>query len=85
VPECQRAERPFGYFEFVITEVTIGCVCVIGVAHRAAGALSLASRRRREAKALRTILLDQVTAGRRSAEDPAVRQVLDWADEVVRA
>jgi hypothetical protein len=67
----------------VISTVTIGCIGAIAVGYQAATAISRASLRRREAKALRAILLTDIEEGRRSFGDPAVQEVLAWANAVV--
>jgi hypothetical protein len=67
----------------MISGVLVGCVGALGVGYQAATLISRASWRRREARALRSILLSDIEEGRRSFRDPAVQEVLAWANTVV--
>jgi hypothetical protein len=67
----------------MISGVTIGCIGAIAIGYQAATAISRASLRRREARALRSILLADIQEGRRTFSDPAVQEVLAWANSVV--
>jgi hypothetical protein len=69
--------------DVVISGMTIGCIGAIGAGYQAAAWFSRASIRRREARALRAILLSDIHHGRRSFSDPAVHDLLVWADTVV--
>ncbi len=61
-----------------------GFVTVLAVGYVAAGRLSRAARRRRDARTLRLHLLREVEAGRRSLDDEIVADVLTWCDEVAQ-
>jgi hypothetical protein len=67
----------------MISGLTIGLAGAIGAGYQAATMLSRASIRRREARALRSILLNDIHDGRRRVSDPAVQQVLAWTDAVL--
>ncbi|GLY28062.1 hypothetical protein Kisp02_14270 [Kineosporia sp. NBRC 101731] len=62
-----------------------GFVALLAAGHLAAGQLSRAARRRRDAKALRHHVMCEVEAGRRSLDDEIVSHVLSWCDEVARS
>jgi hypothetical protein len=66
----------------VAKTVLLSLVALLLVAYWTAPALSLAARRRRDARALRRWLLRDIEAGRREAADLTVTHVLDWCDEV---
>jgi len=61
-----------------------GFVALLASGYFAAGRLSRAARRRRDARTLRLHLLREVEAGRRSLDDEIVTNVLTWCDEVVQ-
>jgi CRISPR/Cas system Type II protein with McrA/HNH and RuvC-like nuclease domain len=61
-----------------------GFVTVLAAGYVAAGRLSRAARRRRDARTLRLHLLREVEAGRRSLDDEIVADVLVWCDEVAQ-
>jgi CRISPR/Cas system Type II protein with McrA/HNH and RuvC-like nuclease domain len=61
-----------------------GFVTVLAAGYVAAGRLSRAARRRRDARTLRLHLLREVEAGRRSLDDEIVADVLTWCDEVAQ-
>ncbi len=61
-----------------------GFVAALAAGYIATGRLSRAARRRRDARALRTHLMREVEAGRRSLDDEVVAGVLSWCDEVVQ-
>lgn len=63
--------------------VLLVLLALLAVAYHAAPLLSLAAKRRREARALRGYLLRDVRAGRRSLDDRVVAEVLTWCDAVV--
>lgn len=63
--------------------VLLSLVVLLAAAYHAAPLLSLAAKRRREARALREYLLRDVRAGRRSLDDVVVAEVLTWCDAVV--
>jgi hypothetical protein len=63
--------------------VLIGLLAILAIGYHAAPLLSLSAQRRRDARALRAYLLNDVKAGRRSLDEPAVAMVLTWCDEVV--
>jgi len=65
--------------------VLVGLVALLALAHHGAGHLSRASRRRREARALRLHLVHEITSGRHSPDDELVEHVLAWCDEVARS
>lgn len=67
----------------MISGMTIGCIGALGAGYQVANLISRASMRRREARALRDILLSDIHDGRRSFSDPAVHDVLAWANTVV--
>jgi hypothetical protein len=62
--------------------VLLGLLAILAVGYHAAPLLSLSAQRRREARALRSYLLKDVKAGRRSLDEPAVALVLTWCDQV---
>lgn len=62
--------------------VLLCLVALLLAASWATPLLSLAARRRRDARALRRWLLRDIEAGRRAAADETVTHVLDWCDEV---
>jgi hypothetical protein len=62
--------------------VLLGLVALLAAAYHAAPLLSLAAKRRREARALRSHLLRDVRDGRRSLDDTVVAEVLNWCDAV---
>lgn len=59
-----------------------GFVAVLATGYLAAGRLSHAARRRRDARALRSHVLREVESGRRSLDDEIVADLLSWCDEV---
>ena len=63
--------------------VLLGVLALLAAAYHAAPLLSLAAKRRRDARALRTYLLKDVREGRRSLDDTVVAEVLSWCDVVV--
>lgn len=64
--------------------ITSGFVAVLAAGYFVTPRLSHAARRRRDARALRTHVLSEVEAGRRSLDDEVVTDVLTWCDEVVQ-
>jgi hypothetical protein len=63
--------------------VLLGVLALLAAAYLAAPLLSLAAKRRRDARALRAYLLRDVREGRRSMDDEVVAEVLSWCDVVV--
>ena len=61
-----------------------GFIAALAAGYFGAGRLSRAARRRRDARALRTHLLREVEAGRRSIDDEIVADVLSWCEEVAQ-
>ncbi|GAB6901627.1 hypothetical protein [Kineosporia succinea] len=64
--------------------ILTGFVALLAAGHLAAGRLSRAARRRRDARALRSHVLREIEAGRRSRDDEVVTNVLSWCDEVAQ-
>ncbi|MCD5310069.1 hypothetical protein [Kineosporia babensis] len=64
--------------------ILAGFVALLALGYVITGRLSGVARRRREARALRSHLLREVEAGRRSLDDEVVAGVLSWCDEVAQ-
>ena len=62
--------------------VLFGLLAILAVGYLAAPLLSRSAQRRRDARALRSYLLKDVRAGRRSLDEPVVILALTWCDEV---
>lgn len=62
--------------------ILVGLLVLLAAGYHAAPLLSLAARRRRDARALRGYLLRDVREGRRSADDELVAGLLRWCDAV---
>ncbi|MFI7587853.1 hypothetical protein ACIB24_12335 [Spongisporangium articulatum] len=58
-----------------VTPLLLGLLLV---GYRAAGMLSPLSRRRREARAVQRLVLREINEGKRSFDDPDVRDLLTW-------
>ena len=58
--------------------VLAGVLVLLALGYATASALGPARRRRREARAVRVLLLREIHSGQRSFDDPAVRELLAW-------
>ena len=58
--------------------VLIGLLLALAAGYLAAAAFAPARRRRREARAVRALLLREINSGERSFDDPEVRDLLAW-------
>lgn len=61
-----------------MNEVLVGLLLVLAAGYRLAAGWAPARRRRREARAVRRLLLAEIHDGRRSFDDPGVHDLLAW-------